>query len=138
MKNLLKHIFLLCVGGGIYCSIELIQRGRTHWTMFIVGGICFVICGLINELLPWDMVIWLQMLICTVAITLIEFISGCVINIYFGLGVWDYSNLPLNICGQVSLLYSVFWFGLSLVAIVLDDWIRYLVFHEERPHYYWK
>ena len=138
INNLLKYIFLLVVGGSIYCSIELIQRGRTHWTMFIVGGLCFVACGLINEILSWNTPIWYQMLLCTIFITLIEFISGCVINLILHWNVWDYSNQPFNILGQVCLLYSVFWYFLSLVAIVLDDYLRYWFFKEEKPHYNFK
>lgn len=135
ITNIKKYLFLLCVGGSIYCSIELIQRGRTHWTMFIVGGLCFIACGLINEILSWDTSILLQMLICTIAITLIEFVSGCIINLWFNLGVWDYSNQPLNILGQVCLLYSFLWYLLSLATIILDDWLRYWLFNEEKPHY---
>lgn len=141
MKNIIyqifKHIALLCIGGAIYCCIELISRGRTHWTMFLVGGLCFIFCGIINEYFDWDMLIWKQMLICTFGITIIEFISGCVINLKLGLNVWDYSNQPFNIKGQVCLLFSVFWFILSLVAIVIDDYLRYILFNEDKPHYRW-
>ena len=37
-----KYLFLLDVGGLLYILIELIWRGRSHWTMFLLGGICFV------------------------------------------------------------------------------------------------
>lgn len=135
MKSIFKYIILTCIGGCIYCLIELTTRGRTHWTMFIVGGLCFVFCGAINEYFDWDMLIWYQMLIATLGITAIEFVSGCIINLWFGLAVWDYSNLSLNILGQVSLLFSFFWYILSGVAIILDDWLRYFLFNEEKPHY---
>ena len=35
------------------------------------------------------------------------------------MNVWDYSGFPLNIMGQVCLLYSVLWGLLSIVAIPL-------------------
>ena len=135
VKTIIKYCILLIVGGLVYCGIELLWRGHTHWTMFIVGGICFIFCGCINELFDWDMPLWKQMLCCSIGITVIEFISGVIINIIFGLGVWDYSNLPLNVLGQISLLFSIFWFFLSIVAIVLDDYLRYWWFGEEKPHY---
>lgn len=47
-----KYLFLFNVGGLLYILIELIWRGRSHWTMFLLGGICFVFLGLINEVLP--------------------------------------------------------------------------------------
>ena len=135
LKVLFKYVVLLIIGGATYCSIEIIWRGHTHWTMFIVGGICFVFCGSVNELFDWDMLIWKQMLICTAGITTIEFLSGIIINIIFKLNVWDYSNLPFNVLGQVCLLFSFLWFGLSFIAIATDDWLRYWLFNEEKPHY---
>lgn len=138
MKNLkivFKYAILFVVGGMAYCGIELLWRGRTHWTMFIVGGICFLFCGSINEFFSWDLALWKQMLICAVGVTGIEFLSGIIINIIFKLNVWDYSNLPFNVMGQISLLFSVLWFFLSAVAIVLDDYLRYWWFDEEKPHY---
>ena len=58
-----KYLFLLDVGGLLYILIELIWRGRSHWTMFLLGGICFIYLGLINEVLPWSMPLWQQILI---------------------------------------------------------------------------
>lgn len=133
--NVLKYAILFIIGGLLYCVIELIYRSRTHWTMFIVGGICFIFCGLVNELFDWDMLIWKQMAICAVGITTIEFISGIIINVVLHLNVWDYSNLPFNIMGQVCLAFMVIWYFLSFIAIVLDDWVRYLIFREEKPRY---
>ena len=37
------------IGGRLYTWIELLCRGYTHWTMFILGGGCFVVLGLLNE-----------------------------------------------------------------------------------------
>ena len=138
MKNLkivFKYAILFVVGGMAYCGIELLWRGRTHWTMFIIGGICFLFCGSINEFFSWDLALWKQMLICAVGVTGIEFLSGIIINIIFKINVWDYSNLPFNVMGQISLLFSILWFFLSAVAIVLDDYLRYWWFDEEKPHY---
>lgn len=81
------------------------------------------------------MPLWKQMAICAFGITLIEFTSGFILNIIMQLHIWDYSNMPLNILGQVCLPFMLLWFILSLVAIVADDWIRYLLFGEEKPHY---
>ena len=103
--------------------------------MFFVGGACFVVVGLINEFLDWATPLWQQCLIGSIAITLIEFISGCILNIGLGLNVWNYSNLPFNILGQVSLVFSLVWFVLSGIGIVLDDYLRYWFFGEEKPKY---
>lgn len=137
LKHIIKYATLLLVGGVIYCIIELLFRGHTHWTMFIVGGLCFIFCGLINKIFPWDMPMWQQMLICSIGITIIEFISGVIINIIFKLHVWDYSNMPLNILGQVCVPFTLLWFLISGLAIVLDDYLRYWWFDEEKPRYKW-
>lgn len=110
------------VGGAIYCGLEQIFRGHTHWTMGVVGGVAFILCGLVNEVIPWEMVFWKQMLLCAVLITVVEFIAGCVLNLWLGLGIWDYSNLPFNILGQICLPFTVLWFFVSAVAIILDDY----------------
>lgn len=135
IKQLFKYVVLFLIGGATYFCIEMLWRGHSHWTMFIVGGICFIFCGGINEWFDWDIPLWIQMLLCAAGITTIEFISGIIINIIFKLNVWDYSNLSLNILGQVCLWFSLLWFFLSALAIILDDWLRYWLFGEEKPHY---
>ena len=54
----MKAIILMAVGGMLYSLFEIGFRGYTHWTMIIVGGICFYLIGLINEVIPWEMKIW--------------------------------------------------------------------------------
>ena len=103
--------------------------------MFALGGICFVFLGLINEILSWQMPLWMQVVIGAVGITTLEFLTGCIVNLWLGWGVWDYSNLPGNILGQICPQYMILWLPVSLAGIVLDDWIRYRAFGEERPHY---
>ena len=130
-----KYEFLFFVGATIYVVIEKLYRGYSHWTMFLLGGICFIALGLINEVIPWDMPLLLQMFIGGVIITILEFITGCVVNLWLGWNVWDYSELPFNLWGQISLFSSIVWVGLSLVGIVLDDFIRWKFFDEEKPKY---
>ena len=103
--------------------------------MFLLGGICFVFLGLINEVLSWQMPLWQQMIIGAIGITILEFVTGCIVNLWFGWGVWDYSGFPGNLLGQICPQYFVLWLPVALVGIVLDDWIRYWKFGEERPHY---
>ena len=134
-KLLDKYLFLFGSGGLLYILIELIWRGYSHWTMFALGGICSVFYGLINEILPWQMPLWMQVVIGAIGITILEFLTGCVVNRWLGWGVWDYSNLPGNFLGQICPQYMILWLPVSLAGIVLDDWIRYRAFGEERPHY---
>ena len=130
-----KHLILGTIGGLIYVLLELIWRGYSHWTMFLLGGACFVLLGLINEILDWDTPLTLQMLIGCTVITVLEFITGCVVNLWLGWNVWDYSDLKFNILGQISLFSSIGWYFISLVGITLDDWLRYRLFGEKKPRY---
>lgn len=135
MKRLIKYIGLGVFGGIAYYILENIWRGYSHWTMVIVGGVCFLIIGLLNELYTWDMALLSQMVISTAIITLVEFVAGLILNKWLGLGVWDYSNKPYNFMGQICLLYSNLWFLISLPVILLDDYIRYWFFNEVKPRY---
>ena len=136
MRKLLeKYAYLFTMGGLLYVLIELAWRGRSHWTMFVLGGICFVYLGLINEVMDWDVPLWRQALIGTAGITLLEFLTGCVVNLWFGWNVWDYSRMPGNVLGQICPQYTALWIPVSIAGIMLDDWIRYKRFGEARPHY---
>lgn len=135
MKHYLKYLFLLVTGGLIYNIIEVLFRGWSHWTMFILGGICFIALGLINEVILWEMVLWKQMFIGACIITAMEFVTGCVVNLWMGWEIWGYSNMPGNILGQICPQFFLLWLPVSAVGIILDDWLRYWMFGEERPHY---
>lgn len=134
MKHLIKYLILLLIGGAAYYCIELLARGFSHWTMFLVGGICFILIGIINEITPKIPLIQ-QMLLSAVIITIVEFVSGCILNLWLGLEIWDYSDNMGNILGQICPRHTIYWFLLSSVGIVVDDYIRYFLFGEEKPKY---
>nr|DAY83155.1 MAG TPA: putative membrane protein [Caudoviricetes sp.] len=133
-----RPLVLCSIGGLLYVLCELVFRGRSHWTMFIVGGLCFWLIGLINEVIPWEMPVWQQCIIGAVIITTVEFIAGCIINIWLGWQVWDYSGLPFNVLGQICLPFTVLWCILAAAGIILDDYLRYWLFGEDKPHYKWR
>lgn len=64
-----------------------------------------------------------------------EFIWGYFLNIKLGLNLWDYSNLWGNFKGQICPLFSVCWFFLSGIGIILDDYLKYWFFSGEKPYY---
>lgn len=131
-----KLSILFTFGGLAYVLIEMIYRGYSHPSMFLLGGLCFVLIGELNErVYTWEMSLISQMFISSVIVTSLEFISGLILNIWLGLGIWDYSNQPYNLLGQICLLFFNLWFILSIVAIVLDDYLRYRLFRE-RIHRY--
>lgn len=140
MKRLSKYAALFLIGAVIYFEIELNYRYfagtlPVHWSMPILGGICFILIGGLNEWLPWDMPLPLQSFIGSVVATVAEFISGCIVNIWMGWDVWDYSNIPFNLLGQICLPFCLAWILVATVAIILDDYLRYWLYGEEKPLY---
>jgi len=135
IKNILKMIVLLFIGGTIYFGIEILWRGHSHISMFVLGGVFFVIVGAINEYLPWSMGIAQQSLIEACMVTFMEFATGLIVNVCLDLNVWDCTGLPFNVMGQVCLYFSCAWVALSATAIIVDDYLRYWLFNEEKPHY---
>lgn len=134
----IKHVVLFVVFGLIYYGIELwVRNGQSHIAMIAVGGICGVVVGLINEDFDYDMPLLWQMFIGAFCITVIEFVSGLILNVWLGLDIWNYSLKPFNILGIVCFENSIYWYFLSGVAIVLDDVIRWKWFGEDKPHYRW-
>ncbi|MEY8355462.1 hypothetical protein AALB39_19175 [Lachnospiraceae bacterium 54-53] len=135
LKIPLKPVILFMAGGILYFIIEIQLRGWSHWTMFLLGGVCFVCLGLINEWIPWQMPLLKQMFLGMIMITYFELLTGCVVNIWLGWGIWDYSHMPGNILGQICPAFSFIWFWVSGAGILLDDWLRCLLFGEELPRY---
>lgn len=122
-RTLYKNLVIFLIFGISYVMLEILYRGHSAISMFFVGGLCGLLIGLINEFTP-KMSILLQMLLGSVIVTFIEFVTGYILNIKLGLHIWDYSNLRFNILGQVSLLFSVLWFLLSYIVIKVDDILR--------------
>lgn len=135
MMRFTKYLMLFLIGGLLYCLIEIAFRGYSYPEMIVCGGLCFILCGVINEK-DRCMPLVLQMSIAAIGITVIEFLFGLVLNICLGLRMWDYSNMPGNILGQICPQFTVLWFFLSALGIFLDDYIRWVFFGEERPHYH--
>lgn len=127
---------LFLMGSILYLSVEILFRGYSHWSMAILGGLCFVIIGELNEHAFSRMPLLYQMLISTIVVTVLEFITGLIVNVWLGWGVWDYSDLPFNIMGQICLPFSIMWFFLALFAILVDDAIRHWGFEEPLAQYY--
>ena len=104
-------------GGALYYLLELLWRGRSHPSMFLLGGLCFWGLGRVGRLrlsLP------LRALLRAALVTCAEFFSGLLLNLALRWDVWDYSGLPGNLLGQVCLLYAALWVPLSGAGILLS------------------
>ena len=125
MKRIMENVTVFLLGGGIYCCLEVLWRGYSHPSMAALGGLCVMAVYLIDRLCCGTL---LKMLLCGVTITVLEGLGGLLVNILLGLQVWDYSALPLNLCGQVCVWFALLWFLLSYPALWFCRLMRRCVF----------
>ena len=128
-------------GGTVYYLLEVAYKSltdhpeRISWTMLVVAIILCIPVERCGAELPWGCPLWFQALCCAILVTAVEFVSGLVLNIWLGLGIWDYSDLPFNFMGQICLQFFFVWWGLCFVFIPVFDWMRWAVEGGEKPHY---
>lgn len=108
---------VFAAGGLGYGALEMLWRGRTHWSMLLCGGVCaqmiYLVAGSRKTALlrRWTL--------CATLITTVEYLTGLLVNLQLGWKVWDYSAEPLNVLGQICPLYTCFWFLLSIPGVRL-------------------
>ena len=122
MKNN-KYItpsIMFSIGSVGYGLVEVIWRGETHPSMLIAGGISFCSLAVISKGMK-DMRFLYKCVMGAAAITSVELIFGCVFNLWLHMNVWDYSYIPLNLEGQICLLYTVLWAILCVGAIPFSE-----------------
>lgn len=117
------YIITFGIGAFSYGLIEILWRGYTHWSMMIAGGLCLLSFTAISEKFK-RFSLFYKCIIGSLVVTSIEFVFGLVFNIILKKNVWDYSDKPFNIFGQVCLLFSVLWGLLCVVAIPLASKIN--------------
>lgn len=128
----LERIAVFLSGGFAYGLIEVAARGFTHISMGVLGGAAMLVIHAMNRKERSLVKVLLRSLFSAVFITVCEFFTGELLNVRMGLDIWDYSELPFNLDGQICLLFSGIWYALSAAAMLLDDMIRYFILHEKR------
>lgn len=104
-----RKAVLFYLGGCAYVGLELLWRGRSHGSMFVAGGICFVLIGNLPRIsLPWRAV-WGAAII-----TGVELVTGLIANRDFA--VWDYRGQPGNFLGQICPLFTLIWIPIAALA----------------------
>lgn len=123
MKKLKRYMIFLAIGGVGYALIELAWRGRTHWSMMLAGGICFLLFSEIAQRYRGKPLM-LKVLVAALGVTLVEWFFGVVFNILLQMNVWSYSHVPLNFYGQICLNYTVLWGVLALIFVPIAEAIN--------------
>lgn len=111
-----KGVLFFLLGGAGYVALEYLWRGRSHGSMFLAGGTCFLLLGKLSNIRPqlsWP----LRGLVGAGIITMVELLAGLLFNRDYR--VWDYRHLPANFHGQICLRFFLLWIPLSLGAMGL-------------------
>lgn len=106
------------IGALAYPALELLYRGRTHYSMALAGGVSTLLLNKIKDL-PTN--ILCKSLLSGSAITGVEYLAGRIWNQDYS--VWDYRHVPLNWKGQICVPYFLLWCGLGAAATELLYWM---------------
>ena len=104
---------LFFLGGAGYVLLELLYRGRSHYSMFLAGGICFLLLGKLEVVRP-RLPGWARALVGAGIITMVELGTGLLFNRDYS--VWDYRAVPGNFCGQICPRFTLLWIPLAAAA----------------------
>ena len=139
MKKFIGKLGLFLSCGFIYCMIEILFRGWSHWSMFILTGFLGVFCvDSINNTLSFDCDYIVQILISTILCTIVEGISGIILNVWLQLNVWDYSKMTFGtfFFGQCNVLFCFAWMLIiSIIIFYCDAYNYYILKIEPCPYY---
>lgn len=113
-----RQAVLFYLGGMAYVGLELCYRGWSHGSMFLAGGLCFVLLGGLQEVRP-RLPLPLRAVFGAAVITSVELLAGLLVNRSYQ--VWDYRGEPLNFHGQICLPFTLLWIPVSLAAFWLYD-----------------
>ncbi|MGO5051114.1 putative ABC transporter permease [Lachnospiraceae bacterium LCP25S3_G4] len=88
---------------------------------FLNGPICpiygFGVVAVVTLLEPYKANIFVLYITSVILVTILEYVTGLILEKIFHNKWWDYSSRPFNIQGYVCLLFSTIW-GVACVLIV--------------------
>lgn len=109
-----KNTVLFYLGGTAYMTLEFLWRGFSHYTMFLLGGLCFLMLGKLRSLrLPLPVLVVLG----AGGVTVLELATGLLVNRAYT--VWDYRHMPMNFLGQICLPFTLLWMPVCLAGMEL-------------------
>ena len=118
------NAILFALGGGAYVGLELLWRGRSHFSMFLAGGASLLLIGKLNRVEP-KLPLPVRAVAGSGIITMVELIAGLLFNRDYA--VWDYRNLPGNWLGQICPQFSLLWILLAALVLLVYDPLEKLV-----------
>ena len=103
-SHIAEVLLVLFFGGVVYCALEVLWRGRTHISMAICGGVCFLIMYELQRTEKYSALpLVLRALFGALIITAAELITGSIVNL--GLGLGKLLEKTLNHIVKLLILY---------------------------------
>ena len=120
-ETVLLFFIYACLGWGCEVAFAAVKEGRFINRGFLNGPICpiygFGVLGVVMTLDPVKENVPLLFLGSLVLTTGIEFATGFILEKLFHARWWDYSDMPLNLMGYVTLPFSLVW-GAACLGVV--------------------
>ena len=114
--KLWKNAVRFYIGGSAYMFLEFAWRGRSHGSMFLLGGGCFLLLG---KLLRLRLPLWCKPVLGAAMVTVLELLTGLVVNRDYG--VWDYRSQMFHFKGQICPAFSLLWMPVTLLGMWLYE-----------------
>ena len=101
------------------CTGNWVNRGFMRGPVIPIYGTGAVI--VLFAVIPFILVF----IVGTVAASILEFVTGFVMERIYKVRYWDYSDKPFNLCGYICLFNSLCWGVLSILLIYLvHSWVE--------------
>ena len=105
------------------CTGNWVNRGFMRGPVIPIYGTGAII--ILFAVIPFRTSPILVFIIGTIADSVLEFVTGFVMERIYKVRYWDYSDKPFNLCGYICLFNSLCWGVLSILLIYLvHSWVE--------------
>lgn len=105
------------------CTGNWVNRGFMRGSVIPIYGTGAII--ILFAVIPFRTSPILVFIIGTIAASVLEFVTGFVMERIYKVRYWDYSDKPFNLCGYICLFNSLCWGVLSILLIYLvHSWVE--------------
>ena len=80
--------------------------------------------------------LWKQVLWCTAFVVSAEFITGIIVNKVMGWNVWNYTDQPFHLMGQICFPFAVLFSGLCTFGIIISGYLLCYLYREIKPGFH--
>ena len=126
----MELIAVFCTGMIGYGTVEVIERGYSHITMGLLGGMSMTVIHLLGDDRRSGTPVPVLLGISAAFITACELLAGEILNVYLKMHIWSYSGQALNYDGVICPSYTACWLILSAAAMIVDDLMRFRLFRQ--------